>query len=137
MGPLLLHSPFAVRAMGRMLDGPGASVSVDLENKALELLGKLCRAERSVEMRACATEALGNLRRPETVWVLLRVAAEDDAGDNRATALHGILRLLQEGMLDDHLETLIGKLSALQDNDVDRYVVAYAAEGIHQVNYRL
>merc|ERR1711920_1153687 len=81
--------------------------------------------------------ALGSLRRPDSAWVLLRVAAEDPEGDVRATAVHGVLRLLQNGVLDDQLEIILAGLIALEESSQDRYVVAYAAEGAHRARSRL
>jgi hypothetical protein len=89
------------------------------------------------DMRSCAAEALGSLRQPESAWALLRVAAKDPEGDVRATACHGVLRLLQAGVLDDQLETILVRLIALHESDRDRYVVAYAAEGAHRAQSRL
>lgn len=98
---------------------------------------KFREEKEDADMRSCAAEALGCLRQPESAWALLRVAAKDPEGDVRATACHGVLRLLQAGVLDGQLEIILARLTALQQSDRDRYVVAYAAEGAHRAQSRL
>mmetsp|Transcript_2441 Transcript_2441/g.4824 ORF Transcript_2441/g.4824 Transcript_2441/m.4824 type:complete len:685 (+) Transcript_2441:73-2127(+) len=131
----VLRSPFAVRALGRALDS--ADHSGKSGDAALDLLGDICTDQRDVPMQFCAVEALGCLRHRKAAWFLLHVAKKPVDGDIRATACHGLLRQLQMGTLDAELEEIRDALLPLQDDNIHRYVAAYAAEGVHQVNHLL
>merc|ERR1712048_386220 len=133
--PALLRSPLAVRAAGRALDL--AEQPLETREIALGLLDKLSMHQLDTSMRFCAVEALGSLRHAGAAQVILRIAQKDSDGDVRATACHSLLRLLQAGVLDKSLETLLHAFLDLQGDTMDRYVAAYAAEGVHQVEYRM
>jgi hypothetical protein len=133
--PVLSYSPFAVRAMGRALDLGEAPT--DTYTRALDVLSSSCTATAEASMRLCSAEALGSVRHPEAARVALHVARHDSDGDVRATACHSLLRLLQADILEESLEEFCGAFGALQEDSKDRYVAAYAAEGLHRVQHKL
>ena len=114
----------AVTGAGALLDSAGHRIQ------------QLC-ASPDLSVQLCAVEALGYVLRPESAGALLRVAASDCAGDVRAAACLGLLQQLNAGALDAELPATRAKLLKLQESESHRYVAAYAAEGVHQIDRRL
>lgn len=129
------RSPFAVRALGRALD-LGQHLT-ETHEEALQLLDHACREHADASMRLCAVEALGSLRHVDAAEAILRIAKQDGDGDVRATACHSLLRLLQAGMLDKDLDRLRDAFLELQGDSRDRYVAAYAGQGLDLLEHRL
>jgi len=131
------RAPDVVRALGRIFD---QSKCVPPEAAAVvDLLGNLYCTSQDDNVRLCAAEALGCLRVSESAWRLLQHlrSGAEQVGDVRATAFCSLLRLLQAGQLDEHLESVREQALAAQYQDTDRYVTAYAAEVVHRIDHRL
>jgi len=135
--PALRRSPCAVRAMGRALDL--AEPHAASHEMALGALAQQCSEAQQGDryMRLCSVEAIGSIHNLEAARILFRVAEQDSDGDVRATACHSLLRLLQAGVLNESLATVHDGFAQLQGDSEDRYVAAYAAEGVNQVRHRL
>ena len=145
----LAVSPFAVSALGQLLDSHHDAIDTSTHQNAIRVLEEVLKNSSDCTTRqvaaqvnfACAAEqflvllqAAGCVSAPTVVIVLMTVAENDSEGDVRATACHSLLRVITLGTIStEETEWLSGRLKALAENDSDRYVTAYAAEAVHRL----
>jgi len=130
---LLMSSPYATGALKGVLEAcPDGMYNAQ---EVLAVLQAAFMPQVNTGVRQVAAEALGCIRDLGSVQCAMGVLRNDGDGDVRATAGHSLLRLITCGVLDERTSGEVASLLAdLESTDCDRYVTAYAAEGLHRLD---